>query len=86
MTLREQWNKIKSRHPDKVVGFKIGETLEFFDIDAVYAGNFFGEYVRQFVDNDNTTITAISIPYRKAVENIPDLKIYEETKNNANEN
>lgn len=84
MTLREQWNEIKVRHPDKVVGFKVGEMLEFFDSDAVYVGSLFGEYVRQFIDNDNTTITAISIPYQKAAESIPDLKIYEEMKSSAN--
>ena len=78
MTLRERWNEIKARHPDKVVGFKIGEMMEFFDIDAVYVGSFFGEYVREFVDNDNTTIIAISVPYQKAKNNIPDLKIYKE--------
>lgn len=78
MTLREQWNEIKARHPDKVVGFRIGDMLEFFDVDAVYVGNFFREYVRQFIDNDNTTIKAINIPYQKAKNNIPDLVIYEE--------
>lgn len=80
MTLREQWNEIKARHPDKVVGFRIGDMLEFFDVDAVYVGNFFREYVRQFIDNDNTTIKAINIPYQKAKNNIPDLVIYEEAK------
>lgn len=77
MTLREQWNEIKGRHRDKVVGFKVGEMIEFFDVDAVYVGSFFGEYVRQFVDNDNTTITAISVSYLKAKNNIPDLVVYE---------
>lgn len=77
MTLREQWNEIKARHPDKVVGFRIGDMLEFFDVDAVYVGNFFREYVRQFIDNDNTTIKAINIPYQKAKNNIPDLVVYE---------
>lgn len=77
VTLREQWNEIKAQHHDKVVGFKVGEMMEFFDVDAVYVGNFFGEYVRQFIDNDNTTITAISVPYQKAKNNIPDLVVYE---------
>lgn len=77
MTLREQWNEIKARHPGKVVGFRVGNMLEFFDVDAVYVGSFFGEYVRQFVDNDNTTITAISVPYQKAKNNIPDFVVYE---------
>lgn len=79
MILREGWNEIKARHANNVVGFKIGDQIMFFDVDAVKVGILLDEPIKNLIDDDGTFIKSLSVAYKEK-NYIPNLIIYERMK------
>lgn len=79
MTLRERWNEIKASHANNVVGFKIGDQIMFFDVDAVKVGILLDEPIKNLIDDDGTFIKSLSVAYKEK-NYIPNLIIYERMK------
>ena len=78
MTLRNMLRKIKACHPDRVIGFELGQMVEFFDDDAVYVGRVLSTETRKVIDSDGGFVCRVAALRQEVEEKIDNLLILSE--------
>lgn len=72
-SLLEDYNRIKSKHPDAVLLFRAGDNYESYKEDAKRVGRVTGIEVSKQVVGDMGNIHIVSFPMRDLDVNLPKL-------------